>query len=73
MPATKLVAAKAFDTVSLDFDRVDELKRELTRHDYDAKAIADQFGARVIEVHQLLCGTLKGGGTRQMRGACLSV
>lgn len=31
-----------------------------------AKAIADQFGARVAEVHQLFRGTLDDGRTREL-------
>ena len=46
--------------------RIDDLEPELTRHGYDAKAIADQFGARVAEVHQLFRGTLDDGRTREL-------
>lgn len=46
--------------------RTDDLEPELTRHGYDAKAIADQFGVRLAEVHQLLRGTLDDGRTREL-------
>lgn len=46
--------------------RIDDLEPELTRHGYDAKAIADQFGVRVAEVHQLFRGTLDEGRTREL-------
>jgi hypothetical protein len=49
----------------------------LTRHGYDSKAIADQFGAKVAEVHQLFRGTLDEGRSRElvdeMRAAGLPV
>jgi type II secretory pathway predicted ATPase ExeA len=57
--------------------RLDELEPELTRHGYDARALADQFGARVAEVHQLFRGTLDAGRSRElvdeMRAAGLPV
>ena len=46
--------------------RIADIEPELTRHGYDAKAIADQFGARVAEVHQLFRGTLDEGRTREL-------
>lgn len=46
--------------------RIDDLEPELTRHGYDAKAIADQFGARVAEVHRLFRGTIDDGRTREL-------
>jgi type II secretory pathway predicted ATPase ExeA len=57
--------------------RIDEIEAELTRHGYDSKAIADQFGAKVAEVHQLFRGTLDEGRSRElvdeMRAAGLPV
>jgi hypothetical protein len=57
--------------------RLDEIEPELTRHGYDARTLADQFGARVAEVHQLLHGTLDVGRSRElvdeMRAAGLPV
>ena len=45
---------------------IDGLEPALTRRGYDAKAIADQFGARVAEAHQLFRGTLADGPTREL-------
>ncbi len=57
--------------------RIDDLEPQLTRHGYDAKSIADQFGAKPAEVVQLFRGALDAGRARElvdeMRAAGLPV
>ena len=57
--------------------RIDDLEPQLTRHGYDAKSIADQFGAKPAEVVQLFRNTLDAGRARElvdeMRAAGLPV
>lgn len=46
--------------------RIDDLEPQLTRHGYDAKSIADQFGAKPAEVVQLFRGVLHAGRAREL-------
>lgn len=57
--------------------RIDDLEPQLTRHGYDAKSIADQFGAKPAEVVQLFRVARNAGRVRElvdeMRAAGLPV
>ncbi len=44
--------------------RIDDLEPQLTRHGYDTKSIADQFGAKPAEVVQLFRNRLDAGRAR---------